>query len=160
MKEINLTQGKTALVDDADFERINRHKWCVVGGRGYTHYAQCSLGIIGGKHVTSYMHRLILNLSAGDPKVDHRDRNGLNNQKNNLRLATDSQNHANRNKNQNTSTGFKGVYRNNERYQACIKVAQRKLYIGTYRTAREAALAYNIVAHNLFGEFARFNHVF
>lgn len=93
MKEIELTQGMVALVDDEDFERLNAVKWCVHKGKR-TFYAVRHLSRAMG-HGLIQMHNVV----AGDPppglERDHRDGNGLNNQKENLRLCTTQQNQMN-----------------------------------------------------------------
>jgi hypothetical protein len=87
MREIFLTQDKIALVDDEDFEYLNQWKWCANKGSN-TFYAMRSGGIM--------MHRVLLNLSFGDKRVvDHIDRNGLNNQRKNIRVVTCSENYRN-----------------------------------------------------------------
>ena len=84
MKEIILTQGQVALVDDEDFEYLNQWKWCAIKSRKTyyttrTIYIPCKMTVI--------MHRIIMNTPL-DMTVDHIDHNGLNNQKYNLRICT------------------------------------------------------------------------
>lgn len=87
MKEIELTQGKVALVSDEDYERVNNHKWCTNGGPD-NYYAKR-----GVKGVTQMMHRFILGLEIGDKRqVDHSDMNGLNNQRENIRICSTGEN--------------------------------------------------------------------
>lgn len=161
MKTITLTQGKFAIVDDEDFERINRWKWqAVKDHKGW--YARRSIQTDHGRSSIN-MHREILKLSKEDPQVDHRDNNGLDNRKKNLRMATDSQSCMNRGGW--SKVGFKGVHRidtskNRVRpWQARIQVDGKPLHVGVYSTAKEAAKAYNAKALELFGEFARLNPV-
>jgi hypothetical protein len=85
-KEIPLTQGKVAVVDEEDFDRLNKHKWYACKN-GNTFYALRKSNV-NGKRLTILMHREILGLKPGDPGVDHRDGNGLNNRRKNLRLAS------------------------------------------------------------------------
>lgn len=94
MKEIELTQGRVALVDDEDFEELNRFKWFAHRWR-HGWYAKRNLQRVEGKRPFLSMHCQIMGKISG-LEMDHRDGNGLNNQKDNLRFATRSQNMANR----------------------------------------------------------------
>jgi hypothetical protein len=87
MKELLLTQGKVALVDDEDFEYVSQWKWHAQRDRG-TWYAKRRDG--------TKLHRIIMKTPV-DLEVDHRDKNGLNCQKYNMRNCTHSQNMHNRN---------------------------------------------------------------
>ena len=96
MVEIPLTRGMVALVDDADAELVQGWRWQAVP-RDKCWYAAARKHVLGSGHkhqrsVHVYMHRLIL---PGVPRVDHRDGNGLNNQRHNVRPCTNSQNMAN-----------------------------------------------------------------
>lgn len=92
-------------------------------------------------------------------QVDHRDLNRLNNRKENLRLATNRQNHANRPAQRNNTTGFKGVTKTKTAYLARICVNQKSIHLGSFRDPIEAACAYNVAATRHFGEFARLNRM-
>jgi len=154
MKEIALTQGKVALVDDEDFVWLNKFKWHVSRKRNL-YYAQRK---IGGKHIK--MHQFILPPVSGY-ETDHKDGNGLNNQKKNLRYATNSQNQANVKKRQNQPNGFKGITEDKrarvKRWVAFINKNGEKHYLGYHETPVEAAQAYDRAAVELFGEFAKTN---
>jgi len=92
--------------------------------------------------------------------VDHKDGNGLNNRKANLRLCTNSQNQANRNGTQrNNTSGFNGVTwsKHDKKWRAKIMLNKKRVHLGGYYTAAEAANAYDKAAIKLFGEFARVN---
>jgi hypothetical protein len=86
MKRIKLTQGKYALVDDEDFESLNKYKWYFHQG-----YAIRNTKMKFGKRTTIFMHRIITNCPKGKD-VDHINMNGLNNQKYNMRVCKRSQN--------------------------------------------------------------------
>ena len=107
MKEIKLTQGKVAIIDDEDFERLNQFKWCVkFDWRNW--YARRMIRV-NGKQTTLYMHRAIVN-APKCVQVDHRNGNGLDNCKENLRLCTHQQNQSNqRNAHKDNKFGIKGV---------------------------------------------------
>lgn len=100
MKNIPLANNKGfAVVDDDDFEYLSKYKWQLVNKK----YAKTE---INGKYTS--MHRLILK-ADDNLEVDHVDRNGLNNQKNNLRQVTRKQNQENRGKDRDNTSGYKGV---------------------------------------------------
>jgi len=106
---------------------------------------------INGK--TIYLHKLIL---TEECNVDHINHNGLDNRRENLRYATQSQNMANRSMVINSS-GYKSVHKNGPSWSAHIKVKGKKIHLGTYITKEEAAYAYNKAALKHFGEFAYIN---
>ena len=94
MREIPLTQDKVALIDDEDYERIAAHKWCAIRDRSQWYAARNTQR--DGRNTTVRMHREILGLSLGDGmETDHRNGDGLDNRRDNLRVATHAQNQAN-----------------------------------------------------------------
>lgn len=156
MKEIQLHNGMLALVDDEDFENVSRMKWRAVKHR-QTFYAVTS-PYVNGKQTTVRMHRLILGLQPGE-LGDHKDGNGLNNQRLNLRACTSVSNAQNRRVT--GSDGFKGVRKRGDRQKrstkpwiARISVGGKTKLIGCFATAEEAAKAYDNAAIESFGEFA------
>lgn len=158
MKEIKLTQGKVALVDDEDFEYLNQWKWhAFKSGAGifYARRYDCTNNV----RIGIPMHRLILNLKKGDKLViDHKDGNGLNNQRSNVRVCTQQQNSINR-KGHGASKyiGVSCDKRWNNKWRASIKIGGKQKSIGYYKTEENAAIAYNIFAEKHHGEFARYN---
>lgn len=151
MKEIQLTQGFAAIVDDEDFEFLSQWSWCI------TRNGYAKRGIMkGGVNDTIYMHRAVIGASA-DSDVDHANGNKLDNRKANLRIATVSQNGANSKTRICSETGFKGVVFNKKRrkFQAWITLNRRKKYLGQFSTPQEAHAAYSVAAKETFGEFAR-----
>ncbi len=156
MKEIPLTQGMVAQVDDTDYEWLSRWSWYAhKNGRNF--YAICNVKRAEG--ITSqYMHRLILNVPEG-VETDHRDCNGLNNQRANLRLCTHQENLRNQKPGGRGFSPFKGVTWSKEagKWQARIKVNNVARHLGFFKKDSEAAKAYNKVATELFGEFAKLN---
>lgn len=151
MKEIVLTKGFFALVDDHAFEYLNQWRWHVVPS-GNTFYASR-----GRDNVL--MHRVILGLS--DPSVfcDHIDRNGLNNLRDNLRVATRYQNNCN--KIAKGTSKYLGVcwHKHKKRWTAQITKDYKPKCIGYFKNEIDAALAYNSAAKRVHGEFANLNNI-
>ena len=131
-----------AIVDDADFDEINGHKWYAQKGYGGTWYACRSSGPAASR-VSILMHRQIMCATQG-MDVDHINRNGLDNRRMNLRLCTRSQNIGNAKIGGRNKTGFKGVYWNKEKgvFHAQIKVNCKTRHVGFFKTAIEASMAY------------------
>lgn len=168
MKEIPLTQGKVALVDDEDFERVNQWKWNAElhktrAGTESTWYAKrIPWDSVSKRSLPKiYMHRFVVGLSDASVRIDHRDRNGLNNQRSNLRLSTPSQNHANSIMNSRNTSGFRGVHwdKNRLKWEAQIRCGEKRIHLGRFETKAEAAIAYNNAAVAHFGEFATLNQI-
>jgi hypothetical protein len=164
MKIINLTQGFITWVDDEEYEKLIQFKWFAHDGGSGNMYAQCNIPNYSShtRQTTIKMHRYILGLT--DPKIysDHIDGNSLNNQKYNLRQCTSSQNQGNRKGgNCNNTSGYKGVYYHtrNRMWVASIRVNPNRIYLGSFTTAKDAAIAYNAAAIRYFGEFAALNNV-
>jgi hypothetical protein len=159
MKEIELTQGKVALVDNGDFDELSKFKW-YAHEEGKTFYACRIIWINKGKHTVLKMHRQIMQ-PLYEMDIDHIDGDGLNNQRENLRSCTHSQNLMNRLANRNNTSGFKGVvwHKRAGKWRAQIMVDYKRKYFGLYRTAIEAARAYNEAAKKHHGGFANLNKV-
>ena len=154
MKKIPLTQGMCALVSDEDYDRVSSRKWCLSHSPNHSEnmYAVCK---INGKTVG--MHRFILNANDG-LFVDHKNGNGLDNRRANLRNCTRSQNRANSNTKRSLP---KGVYARVQRtgtvaYRAQIRHGGTITNLGTFPTIDLAAAAYTVAAVKMHGEFANF----
>lgn len=156
MKSIQLTKGLLALVDDDVYEELSRFNWYAAAS-GETFYAVRHIGT--GNRNVARMHRQILGIDSPSIEVDHRDGNGLNNQRHNLRIANKTQNQHNRGRQRNNSTGFKGVTfsKRDKCWMAYIKLSGRQRHLGNFDDPRMAALAYDEAARKHFGEFARTN---
>jgi hypothetical protein len=149
MKKIPLTQGKFALIDNRDYWLMRQFKWCA-HFNGYNWYV-----VTGAGRTRMRMHRLL----AGFPPfaLDHKNGNGLDNRRRNLRPATCSQNGANCGPQRNNASGFKGVTRHKAlgKWQAQITFRGQYRYLGLFANPRLAFAAYRKAAKQLFGEFAR-----
>ena len=150
-KTIELTQGKVALVDDADYEWINAFKWYYCKG-----YAVRKVGWPNRKCL--YMHRVILGTPDG-LETDHVNGDGVDNRKINLRACTRSENQRNIGRTSSNTSGFKGVFwsKSASKWMAQIKLNGHPTHIGCFSTTEEAAQAYNEACVKLHGEFARLN---
>lgn len=155
MKTILLTQGKVAVVDDRDYPPLAKFKWCAVKDHN-TFYACRAVTVSPYKQKRILMHREIVGCVQ---KIDHRDGDGLNNRRDNLRPATTRQNGQNRRKLAPASSKFKGVHwhRRDRKWQARIQATGQRSQIGYFKTEKEAAQAYDAAARRYFGEFANVN---
>lgn len=162
MKEIQLSMGKVALIDDEDFELVCQYNWSILSGSKMgkdKFYAKAHI-----KKQKPYrkilMHRLIMGLCFGhNLTVDHIDGDGLNNRRSNLRVCTMNENSKNRPIPKANSSGFKGVSwdKSRDMWESYIKVEYKKIHLGRYKDILQAASAYNDAAIKYFGEFARLN---
>lgn len=160
MKKIKLTQGKFALVDDNDFKWLNQWKWCYQNG--YVVNVKY-LGRVNGRTInkTTSMHRLIM--GEPDALVDHKDCLGTNNQRANLRVSNRSTNAMNRGKTKANTSGYKGVFLHGANlkkpWRARIKSNHMNHHLGFFKTAQEAAIAYNEAAPRYHKNFAKLNEL-
>jgi len=150
MKLIKLNESNYAQVSDADFEFVSMFKWRLSNQRGYLYAVNDRLGSL---------HRFILGVCNPKILVDHKDRNGLNCQRDNIRVATVQQNCFNTKVHKDSKTGYKGVTYNKKtnKYSAVIFYNKTKYNLGTFLTAYQAMCAYNKKAEELHGEFAGLN---
>lgn len=156
MKTIPLSRGKFALVDDCDFERVSQFKWHCCKNKNGDFIPVRNVRISPGPHgrVTQYLSRFVIGAS-GREQVDHRNHDTLNQTRENLRIATPSQNGANRRAFKNNRCGTKGVrIISSGRWSARIRVNGILSHIGTYDTKNAASEAYKAAAVKHFGEFA------
>ncbi|HEY8659877.1 MAG TPA: hypothetical protein VIM07_04430 [Chitinophagaceae bacterium] len=138
-----------AMVDDEDYERLSKNKWYIM--RLY----HCNTDILyarryegspkNGNHKAILMHREVLGATSRLEKIDHKDGNGLNNQKNNIRKCTHSENMSNRKVSHKKSNKYLGVFfkKNEDSYQAALKKDGKVYSTGYFKTTEQAAQAYN-----------------
>lgn len=160
MKEIFLTQGQVALVDDADYEWLNPWKWRAQRQRAGNFYAVRWSPQKKGKRFLVTMSRQILGLGYGDKRqADHQNHNTLNNCQSNLRICTRRENTMNKKLRSNTTSQFRGVYWNKQRnkWRASITTKRETKNLGSFDVEKDAARAYNKAAKQSFGEFALLN---
>ncbi len=158
MKEIPLTKGYFAQVSDEDFDELSKFVWRAVITKNGRVYAQRRTG---GNGPRIFMHRQILGLSGSNPIVDHADNCGINNQRENIRIATRSQNAMNCRVYENSTTGFKGVsfFQKHGKYRAYIQKDKKFFALGMSECPKTCARTYNKAAKELHGEFACLNEV-
>lgn len=153
MREIKLTQGKFALVDDEDFDVLSKYKWRAQHNGGDRKHWRAVRYVPKKKFIL--MHRQVLNFP--DSKcIDHADGDSLNNQKQNLRPCTYSQNGYNQGIRKDNTSGYKGVSWNkgNKRWHAVIKNDSKFIFLGGFKDPIEAAKAYDKAARKYHKEFA------
>jgi hypothetical protein len=172
MREVHLSQGKVALIDDCDYDAVSRYKWYAKRMSG-TYYAARNERV-KDKRRTLLMHVFILESTGA--LVDHKDGNGLNNTRGNIRVCTVSENTRNRRGNLNASSKYKGVAKFEHkvtrvttsgriikyfylRYAAVIQADGKIIRLGKYKTEVEAAAAYNVAAIKYHKDFARLNNL-
>lgn len=157
MREIKLTQGKVAWVDDEDCERVNQFKWYAHKDCN-TFYAVRNVRL-NGKRATQLMHRFIMGDTNGDLGIDHKDGDGLHNWKLNLRPATRQENNMNARKRRNCSSEYIGVHLRKDmgKYAAYIQVNGIVKHLGCFDSEKDAACARDYMAKIHHGEFLKLN---
>lgn len=150
--------GRVALVDDGDYELVMQYKWYV--------WERTSRGTREGPYAIAAItrRRKTINLKmhkflTGYARTDHKDGNGLNNQRSNLRPATDAQNMANKRKKAKGTSTYKGVSLDKRcgTWHAYIGVGRKTVNLGGFKNEQEAAKAYDRAACAAYGEYAWLN---
>ena len=154
MREIQLTQGQIAIIDDEDYEYISGTKW-------YAWWNPCTRSFYARtnnkNYCSIYMHRVVLKVFGRKRLVDHINMNTLDNRKENLRICSQSMNMCNRGPTISNASGLKGVYwgKDNKKWRSRIMVNGKNIHLGRFETAEEAHAAYCNAAKHLHGEFFR-----
>lgn len=158
MRKIPLTQGQYALVDDEDYEYLMQWKWCAMKRkRDFIAVRNRSWKEEPGAQLI-LMHRVIMS-APKEMEVDHRNHNGLDNQKGSLRICTHMENRRNTKMVSKGASQFKGVVWSkwNKKWQAQLCYSNKCIFLGLFDIEEEAARAYDTAAHEHFGEFAYLN---
>ena len=152
--EIPLTKGLLALVDERDAEQVLAFQWSSVPV-GRTTYAQRSVRHADGYWTTQKLHQFITGWAA----TDHRNGNGLDNRRSNLRQVTHGQNLCNQRLRSDNTSGYKGVtwVRSRSLWMAQIQHHGKNHNLGRFHDLEEAARAYDAAARAMHGEFAALN---
>lgn len=159
MRRVPLSRGMFAIVDDEDYELISKRKWYASQSRNGVFYARSNI-VRDGRRTGVWMHRLIMGSPKG--RIDHKNHDGLDNRRDNLRMASLSENGMNAKKTAlPRHSVWKGVSWSKRflRWVAYIRVNGCQKHLGYFRDEIEAAMAYNKAATQFFGEFARVNEV-
>lgn len=151
MAEITLTRNKITIIDDEDLELISRYKWYAHRNKSGNWYASSTIN-----GVMTRMHSLLLGTRS---LIDHKNGDGLDNRRENLRLATLSQNVANSKKRKGCTSQYKGVSwsKTENKWAAEIYINGTRIFIGLFSNEVLAAQSYDTYALAYFGEFARLN---
>lgn len=159
--EIELTQGYVAIVDPVDMDLMDL-SWSISSSK---RYAQ-RMVFRDGRRSTCLLHRMILERKLGrslssNEHVDHINRNGLDNQRSNLRLASRSENAQNSKLRSTNTSGYTGVHKfeQNGHWRSQIYKDGADIKLGSFATEIDAAIAYNHAALRLFGSHAKFNNI-
>lgn len=155
---VPLTQGKSTVIDAADWPLICDRHWNLLRTQAGCLYAATWIRQPSGKYWVQLLHRLLLDPPPG-MLVDHRNGDGLDNRRANLRLATESQNHFNAGKHSHNTSGYKGVTWDKERQKwlAQIRAYKRQYFLGRFTDPIAAARAYDAKCRELHGAFAVLN---
>lgn len=158
MREIELTQGKVALVDDGDYERLAQYKWSAKR-EGNVWYAVRNVTLPDGTKTVSRMHWEVIGKPRKGYVTDHIDGDGLNNQRHNLRHVSHRVNLLNCRKRKDKTSKYRGVsfHKPSGKWRAQITHHGKVMYIGIYNTEEDAAKAWDEAAINLRGELAKNN---
>jgi hypothetical protein len=153
---VPLTQGYEAIIDAADVHMVDGWNWYAMVLTNTVYVARNSHRDANGNRNTILLHRVIIGCPDG-LDVDHRDADGLNNRRCNLREATHAQNMRNRRIQADNTSGFKGAswHKNSGKWQAKISIDGKEHHLGLHPTPEEAHAAYASASARLHGEFGR-----
>lgn len=160
MKKFIISGGYEVIVDDQDFKRvIEFNSWYVCKQSGKVK-AVLTHKVVNGKRKVILLHRYVIGILSQGKVIDHINGNVFDNRRHNLRLCISADNIKNQAISKRNTSGFKGVHYQKDRknpWTASIRVNKKNIFLGRFKTAKEAAKAYDIGADKYFGEFARTN---
>lgn len=158
MKKIKLSKNKYALVDDDDFGKFSGFKWHLTNhsNRGFTEYIIRRVRLEDGRRKTIYLHREIM-AAPTDKFVDHKNGDGFDNRKQNLRICSPAENNRNQSLKRNNTSGFKGVdwVELKKKWRARIGVGGKRIMIGYFNSKLEAIEKYCESSKIYHGEFSK-----
>ncbi len=161
MKIIPLTRGKIAIVNNSDFKWLSKRKWHAVRPTPTGIERWYAVRVVGPKGRKLYMHKAIVARMGLPPQrlCDHKDGDGLNNRRTNLRPCSAAQNVQNKRKQRGASSQFKGVNwdRKNKKWLVRLNHNRKCCFSGRFRNEKSAAKAYDAAAKKFFGQFAKLN---
>jgi len=156
IRAIPLTQGLVAIVDVTMYDYLAQWRWHAFNNK-YTFYAVRQIRTDKGQR-HEWMHRVIMGMARGDRRrVDHKDRDGLHNWGENLRVVTNALNSHNRKLQANNTVGYRGVYWHNNKWEASIRSNGKLIFCGCFTDLVMAATAYDKAAIKIYGENAVLN---
>ena len=156
MKKIQLSQGQFALVDDDDYDRLSKYKWCALKHHTGKYYAART--DVANNRKTVRMHRFIMGICYDNELVaDHINHDTLDNRKSNLRICTKKENAKNRSSSKESASKYLGVHICEGGFVARVGGGNQRKYLGYFKCEIEAAKAYDIAAKEMHGEFANLN---
>ena len=157
MRKIKLTKGKYTLVDDSDYQSLNKHKWYAWTPNQRDFYAIRDK-MANRKRIQIRMSRFLINAEKGQI-VDHINHNTLDNRKNNLRICNRKENAQNMKKPSSNKSGYKGVswFKTRNKWRVAIVFNGKQIHAGYFENILDAAKAYNAAATKFFGKFAHIN---
>lgn len=160
MKKIPLTQGKFALVNDEDYDYLDQWKWCADKAHSRNVYYARRMAKIEGRFRGLQMHVQIMSPPKG-MMVDHRNGDGLDNRRENLRICTHRQNNLNRIAVRGSSSKYLNVRLRSDtnKWEAGVRIRAngKRKNLGSFETELEAGIIANIAMRKYYGEFARPN---
>ena len=153
---IPLTRGYEAVIDASDAHLVEGLNWHTQSGVNTVYATRTAPKADGEKQKTIWMHRLIMSAPDG-LEVDHIDGDGLNNRKSNLRIATRVENRQNSRRQNNNTSGYKGVcwHKGHSKWRAQIRLNNKRTHLGYFDCPKEAHAAYCEASVRLHGEFGR-----
>ncbi len=159
-KTIPLTQGKYAIVDDEDCAWLSQYKWYAHRPGNSFYAVRHSKKSEGKNRRMILMHREILRCPRGK-QTDHRDGNGLDNRRVNLRICSHQENLYNRRKHKQMTSRYKGVswHKRDKSWRAQIRDRGKVTHLGCFDNEEDAAQSYNRKATELFKDFAKLNRI-
>lgn len=142
---------KIILIDSEDYELVSKYGWHLRKDT-HTFYAHTNINLKYGRSVL-LLHRLILGAKKGE-MIDHKDGNGLNCTRSNIRFCTPHENALNRNIKSN-SLGFRNIIKRNNKFMVRISNGKKRFSVGTFDSLQQAIDKYNLEAKKYYGEFAK-----